>query len=266
MPASSPLLPGLALGLLLAAPAASGFDDERQLWLLPHGLPTQVLAPGRAFAPQDFVRMQATANDPAPAFAGPQQRALIAAVQADDRAQVEALLRQGVNPNARPDEHGRTALLEAVERGQVETVRMLLAGGADPDLAAGGFTPLVLAALRGEARIAGKLLQAGAEPDRKAADGNTPLTAAAALNRVAVLRVLVRHAPDPTQLNRERRTALSVAAQAGYLEAVRVMLEAGLYPEALARLTPADAPAPDAHAAALAVLRQHGASPIPPHR
>ncbi|MEW5789135.1 MAG: ankyrin repeat domain-containing protein [Pseudomonadota bacterium] len=216
----------------LSAPARA-FDMERDAWLL-DGL----ALPGVERQPTDpleYGRIRASANDRAPEFAGERQRQLITAAQQGDRAGLEALLKQGVNPNGRIDPWSRTALIHAVDRGDVEMVRLLLEGGADPDMKAGGHTPLVLAALHGHARIVKQLLAGGADPDLKSGDGNTPLTAAAGMNRLAALEALLAAHPDPRLHNREGRTALSLAALEGFEAAVRIMLEAGVDPNVLDR-------------------------------
>lgn len=217
-------LPTYGLLFALASPAHA-FDPERDVWLLPES----VTEPQRRqYDPLEFARIRATGNDLEPEYAVSEQRALIEAVAAGDRTQVETLLQQGVNPNGVPDPWGSSALLHGVMRGDVELVRLLLDAGADPDLKSAGFTPLGQAALRGHARIAELLLQAGANPDIKSNDGNTPLIAAASMNRVVVIRVLMRAHPDFTLFNSEGRTALSLAAFENFEDAVRVMLEAGV--------------------------------------
>ena len=66
---------------------------------------------------------------------------------------VEALLRHGVDVNARTHE-GRTALMFAVINMHATTVQTLLRYGADVNAQSeAGFTPLILAACSGDARI-----------------------------------------------------------------------------------------------------------------
>ncbi len=211
--------------LLALASPAHAFDPERDTWLLPE---TVTEAPRHQYDPLEFALIRATGNDQQPEYAMPEQLALIEAVTAGDRTRLDILLRVGINPNGVPDLWGRSALLHAVIRGDVESVRLLLDAGADPDLKSAGFTPLGQAALRGHARIVELLLKAGANPDIKSNDGNTPLIAAASMNRVAVIRVLMRARPDYTLFNSEGRTALSLAAFENFEDAVRVMLEAGV--------------------------------------
>lgn len=264
MPSSRPTLRSVLAALtaltVLASPARA-YDPERDAWLRPESVP-QTEVPRRPVDPLEFARIRATGNDQEPEYAGGDQLALLEAVRQGDRAQVEQWLGEGVNANGRPDLWGKTVLLEAVERGDVEMVRLLLEAGAAPDLKSGGFTPLGRAALLGHARIVRLLLRAGANPDLKSNDGNTPLTAAAGQNRVEALRALLTARPDPSLFNLEGRTALSVAALEGFDEAVRVLLEGGVSPNlrdkngggALNSAISGD------HAAVLELLVRHGAS------
>ena len=214
-----------SVGVSLLTGPAQAFDMERDTWLLPSDKAVDTRA---KYNPLEFSRVKATGNDLEPEFAGDEQLALIEAAEQGDRARVETLLQVGFNPNGIAGQWGMSALNHAVQRGDVEIVRVLLDAGADPDLKAAGHQPLVLASLHGHARIAELLLQAGANPDLKSSDGNTPLIAAASMNRIPVIRVLMRAHPDYALFNLEGRTALSLAAFENFEEAVRVMLEAGV--------------------------------------
>lgn len=85
--------------------------------------------------------------------------ALMTAVQADAREQVEWLLAHGADPKA-ADARGFTALHRAAEQGKEALVRTLLAAGADPDAGAQGHTPASLAESKGHRDIA-ELLRPG---------------------------------------------------------------------------------------------------------
>ena len=71
----------------------------------------------------------ATAQRPAPGF--DPESSLLEAVQRLDQAAVEALIADGVDPNARRDD-GSTPLLWAALRGGAEIAAVLLRAGADP--------------------------------------------------------------------------------------------------------------------------------------
>lgn len=230
MPSSNAIWWSSLIALFAASIAGrvAAFEPERDAWLLPDEGQSQQAGPRTKVDPLDYARIKADGNYQAPEYATPEQRSLIEAVVHGDRLRLEELLQDGVNPNAKPDYWGKTALLRAVERGDVEVVRLLLDAGADPDLKSGGYTPLGRAALLGHGQVAERLLKAGANPDLKSSDGNTPLTAAASMNRVGVIQALLASDADPTLYNRLGRTPLSIAALEGFDELVRLMISAGI--------------------------------------
>ena len=248
----------LLVGLLMA-PSLKAYEPERDAWLEPEQ--PYAVRKGKPRDPLLFTAITATGNDREPLVARDREAELVQAAAHGDRARVEALLAEGVNPN-RPSalRWGERALVHAVDRGDVEMVRILLEAGAHPDLRGNGFTPLGMAALRGHARIARLLLRAGADVDLKGADGNTPLFLAAWLDRAEVVRELLTYRPDFTlpnkgytepapmfdsflstqrphfyrpdeRLNRyEGLNALGIAAMQGSTRSLALMLEAGADP------------------------------------
>ncbi|XP_026275190.2 fibronectin type 3 and ankyrin repeat domains 1 protein-like [Frankliniella occidentalis] len=153
----------------------------------------------------------------------------LAATTKDDQAPMVALHRaisQGLPHRARkflsqrplavdvPDRAGRTALLLAVLRGDVELVYLLLNAGADPNHAAEGAanrTPLMLAAHRGAATLCRALRDRGARWDVPDRNGCTALHYAVAGDGVAGLR----------------SAAAAPASSGGTEEVVRMALEDG---------------------------------------
>jgi ankyrin repeat protein len=223
---------------LLAALQVSGsgwaFDMERDEWLLPE--PSPIAAESRThYEPIAFSRINRTANDREPVYAEGKQSELIAAAAANDLKQVEALLKMGVNPNARVDQWGENALMHAVLHGNIVMTRVLLDAGADPDEKGRGFTPLGMAALRGHTRIVHLLLKAGANVDLKSSDSNTPIIAATIMHRTDVVRELLAYQPDMEIWNREGRVSLGIAVQNADRDIVVMLLEAGTDPNLMDR-------------------------------
>ena len=95
------------------------------------------------------------------------------------------------------DKGGYTALLFAVQQGTLETVKLLLAAGADVnDAAPEGTSALVVAAHSGHGAVATFLLERGANPN--AADaGYTALHAAVLRGDVDLVKALLARGADP---------------------------------------------------------------------
>ena len=154
------------------------------------------------------------------------------AAQANDVAQVRALLQQGADVNA-PQSDGLTALHWAALNDSREIAEILLYAGAtlEPLTRAGGYTPLHLAARSGHESLVRSLLERGSAPDRWTSTGVTALHFAAQANDAEAIRALVEHgadinAPDGFQ----SRTPLVFAASRDATAAVRALLELGADP------------------------------------
>ena len=92
--------------------------------------------------------------------------------------------------------NGWTALLHAVHKNQLESVRALLAAGADPNgRGDNGLTPLMLAAAQGEPEIVEELLKSGANPRLHGPLRWTALEQAVANGHPEVVDALLRKDP-----------------------------------------------------------------------
>jgi superfamily II RNA helicase len=121
-------------------------------------------------------------RDAAPLAERPHGDALLEASSATEareaaRSALDALLPDGRDVDFRdPELGGETALIVSAERGDSRAVRLLLAFGADPNLASdSGWTAVHGAAEAGSAECVESLVQAGARMDRIAKSGKTPL-------------------------------------------------------------------------------------------
>jgi hypothetical protein len=108
------------------------------------------------------------------------------------------MVHAGVDPNQQDSgPNGWPPLMHAVHKNQLESVRALLAAGAEPDFAnPAGLTPLMLAAAQGEGAIVEELLASGADPRLKQPGGETALTYAATTADARCVRALLARAPD----------------------------------------------------------------------
>ena len=95
------------------------------------------------------------------------------------------------------EEGGFTPLLLAARSGDLASVKLLLAAGADAnDTAPAGTSALVVAAHSGHGALAALLLDAGADPNAVGA-GYTPLHAAILRGDGALVQALLTHGADP---------------------------------------------------------------------
>ncbi len=100
---------------------------------------------------------------------------------------LEAMIRAGMPINL-ADAKGNTLLMLACYHGQLETARMLLQAGAEPDRRNDrGQTPLGGVAFKGETQIVSLLLQHGADPDADNGGGMTPIMFASLFGRMNVV-------------------------------------------------------------------------------
>ncbi len=111
---------------------------------------------------------------------------------------VETLLASGAAVNASVRKTGHTALMWAIGEGHHESVRLLVAHGADVDARAQtGFTPLLFAARSGDIDSAGLLLAAGADVNRTGSDGTHALPLAILYLQDRFALYLLEQGADP---------------------------------------------------------------------
>lgn len=130
-----------------------------------------------------------------------------------------------------PAQAQKVDLLQAIDNGNLQHFRTLLAGGADPDSVRDrlAFTPLALAAVRGETEYVRALLDAGADPDGPAAMGLTPLALAVRSCRVApaVVRMLVAAGADINAPSGAGLSPVQAAIQAGRNDIAALLIDLG---------------------------------------
>jgi uncharacterized protein len=156
------------------------------------------------------------------------------------------------------------SLADEVVMGRVETVRSLIAGGADVNEAdETGVTPLMRAASAGRGDIVTALLAGGARVDAKTNGGVTALMMACLGGYLNAIAPLLAHHADPKLHDNQGRTALMAAASNGDVAVVDAVLAAG------GELAAVDAgnssaltyAAAEGHADAVATLERRGAKP-----
>ena len=131
--------------------------------------------------------------------------------------QVQKLLQAGASADYQ-DEHGTTLLMDACEHGHIETVGVLLAHGADPNLCGNihpsiGVTALMKASAANPA-IVQKLLDAGAAVNARDDLGETALHSAVAGDQLETVKLLVEAGAELSARSYGGATALSYAQEA----------------------------------------------------
>ena len=164
-----------------------------------------------------------------------------------------------------PPDPGATALMEALRRGDSAAFQKKLSD--DPKAAnrkgPGGSTPLMYAALYGDPDSMRRLLAAGAEPNVKNDAGATALMWAA--NDLEKTRLLVNHGADVNARSDSGRTPLMIAAtRHGSTPILQLLLDHGADPSAQApalfgMMTPLSEAAYASDDAAMRMLIAHGA-------
>jgi uncharacterized protein len=166
-----------------------------------------------------------------PAAARAQADGSTALMLAIDRGEVSAatrLVRAGANVNA-ANEYGATALWAAAASGNVPLVTLLLEAHANPNAALlSGETPLMAAIDHGNADAAALLLAHGADVNaRESKGGQTALMWAVADRASALVTLLLGHGADPRARSKGGFTPLLFAAQQGNVDSGRLLLQAG---------------------------------------
>ncbi|NWI34919.1 ASB3 protein, partial [Sula dactylatra] len=144
---------------------------------------------------------------------------------------VRVLLEAGANPNDVTTE-ATTALFLAVENGHADVVKFLLQHGANVTgpHSWSGWNSLHQASFQGCTEIMEILLEEGASKECKGDFGITPLFVAAQYGKLESLRLLVSHGADVNSQAKDRATPLLIAAQEGHAECVELLLSEGADP------------------------------------
>ncbi len=143
-----------------------------------------------------------------------------------DAERVAALVAAGA-PVSGLGHDGWTPLHLAAFMGQASSVRVLLAAGAD--VAAVGDNPMANQPLhaaiagRGDAGAIAALLGAGADVAYAAAGGTTPLHLAASRGNEGLSRTLIAAGADKAARTADGKTAAAIAAERGFADLARAL-------------------------------------------
>ncbi|HUF48213.1 MAG TPA: ankyrin repeat domain-containing protein, partial [Vicinamibacterales bacterium] len=151
-----------------------------------------------------------------------------AAMRGDAEA-VRTLLREGADVNAAQAD-GMTALHWTAERGDVDTMSVVLYAGAavDPLTRLGRYTPLHLASTRGHAAAVTRLLAAGCKADALTTTGVLPIHLAAQAGSADAVKALLSAGADANAIDRTHgRSPLVFAVSRNRIAAMTLLIEMG---------------------------------------
>jgi ankyrin repeat protein len=145
--------------------------------------------------------------------------------KAGDCRAVRLLLAAGVRPDG---EHGVLALRESILNRWHEVFCGLLSAGTDPNgNEANGSTPVMMAALVGDAAVVKALLRAGVDINRQDISGHTALIMAAGSHCADCVDFLLASGANLDLRDNEGDTALTLAAQLDETEIVSMLKNKG---------------------------------------
>ena len=167
----------------------------------------------------------------------PETEALHEAIKRGNLDEVRAALDAGANPDQCYSQlfvgHHYCPLVQAVQNGQDDIVRLLLEREADPDIEKDGLgTPLTVATRKKDYPIMTMLLNAGADPNLHSSSygwPGTPLKMAASNGDTKAIGMLLKVGAD-VHLKAVRKygsSALMHALKSGNVDAVHMLLNAG---------------------------------------
>jgi len=171
------------------------------------------LVAGAASATTAWLTRSAPAEVGAPGIEPP-ARVLLDATRRDDHDAMRAALAAGADPN-RSERFGITPLMVAAIRGDAASAELLLGAGAYPGRTDEyGRTALVLAAQYGSADVVARLVEAGAQVDVRMYDfRRTPAMEAARRGDLDVLEILAAAGADLDARDSSGRTVLQYAQE-----------------------------------------------------
>ncbi len=150
---------------------------------------------------------------------------LIQAIQNGQSNVVRLLLEREVDVNA-AKQNGWTALMSASHNGRCDVLRLLLERKADVNaVTQDGWTALMLASQNGHYDVARVLLERKAEVNTARQNGGTAIMVASENGHSNVVSLLLECEADVNAAQQDGRTALMLASQNGHCDVVRLLLE-----------------------------------------
>ncbi|KAG9506528.1 hypothetical protein J7337_000060 [Fusarium musae] len=141
---------------------------------------------------------------------------------------VKTLLGADADAINRLDRWDRTPFILAALRGNEKIAAYLLDNGADPSRVAGfNLTALHLAVMTGQMAIVQRLINAEVDVSVETDDGNNSLRLAVAGGFDQIVKLLLEHESNIDGVNHEGMTALHLAVQNGHASICKLLFKAG---------------------------------------
>ncbi len=157
----------------------------------------------------------------------PKVAALIAAVRAGNRSEIEKQIAASPEVVKGKDAGGSTALHHAAGYGPIGNLQLLIDKGADVNAKNRRSSTPLHWAIHDEAKVR-LLLSKGANVNAKQVEGRTPLYLAAMLgNGVPTMRLLLSRGADANLASANGQTPLMMAAARGDVEGMQLLIENG---------------------------------------
>jgi ankyrin repeat protein len=160
------------------------------------------------------------------------EKSFLSAAAANDVIAVNTFFAAGMNPNAKNEESGATALISAATHGDMEIVKALLKGGAgvnERDKA--GFTAILRALQNKQDEIADLLLaQPNLDANVQGSTGLTILMSYVSRDREETVKELLARKVDVNLQDADGDTALHIASPRGNVKMIQMLLAAGANP------------------------------------
>lgn len=151
-----------------------------------------------------------------------------AAIHGHDHV-VKFLLDNGVSPDARGP-NSITALLQAVQSGNMNVIQLLIDRGADVECIQWDsyWTPLFEAVRSENKDVVAQLLKNTVRVDARGLNAETPLFIAAQLGNVGIIKLLIDHGANiEARKGANFKTPLYEATSEGHMKAVKLLLQEG---------------------------------------
>jgi uncharacterized protein len=157
------------------------------------------------------------------------ERSFHAAAAAQDTMAITAFIDAGINVNAQNAADGRTALISAAARGDLEVVKLLLQSGADPNVKdKENYTALFHAIEAMYPEVERVILdQPNLDLNARGLNGVTALMSYAWRDNNDIVRKLLDRGADVNAQDNDGDAALHGVAKSGNMEALDMLLEKG---------------------------------------